>query len=323
VTLQIPPTPTYEEDIKRLLKYYRKGLRDVVRIIEGLDTKDVIRQQTYNDILRDIAIIFTQLNNQTHDWVQETIQESFEDSQARALLSIGIATTLLEARSMISTTEITRVRAKQLIEDTFEDLLQATQFTEKKVKQLVRDIVAESLRNNALQNVGMRQSKNEILDRLLKKGFSKTIKEETFIGIIDRAGRRWDLQTYVSMVVQTKIQQAQIEGARVEALENEADLAIISSHGARDSCKHFEGMIISLEGRTKGYRTLSELRASGLIFHPNCRHTVHPIGSLEAVPLKLMQKHETAQETANKALENPKETKSIDQKAIYEASRNK
>ena len=37
-------------------------------------------------------------------------------------------------------------------------------------------------------------------------------------------------------------------------------------------CKPFEGQILSLEGKTKGYTTIAEAREKGL-FHPNCIHS--------------------------------------------------
>jgi hypothetical protein len=151
-------------------------------------------------------------------------------------------------------------------------------------------------------------SAKDLKEAMKEKGFSETLVEENWKGIIDSAGRRWDLTTYTRMVAKTKLQQVQIEGAKMTARENDSDLAIISSHGAKDACRFFEGMIISLEGRTRGYKTLEELRNSNLIFHPNCQHSVHPIGDVQALPEKVKQKSSDAERSADKALEDPKAT---------------
>lgn len=312
--MYMPPYPTYEKDVQRLTSYYRKGFKEIVRLLKELNPNQVIEQRRYKALLQQISVILSQIDQKSAQWCQDVIQEAFEDAQARALASMGLVSTLAAARAQISTTEIVRNRAQQMIEDTMEDLLQATQNTDRKIKKIVREIVADSLRQNAIQNIGVRQNVKEVYDRLLKHGFSQSIREETFVGIVDRAGRRWDLETYAKMVVKTKIQQAQIEGARLEALENDSDLAIISSHGAKDACSYFEGMIISMNGLTKGYRTLADLRATNLIFHPNCQHTVHPIGDIDALPQSLIDKHEKASQTAEQALKNPKATKAQDYK---------
>ena len=55
------------------------------------------------------------------------------------------------------------------------------------------------------------------------------------------------------------------------------DLAIIPSKGAKDHCKNFEGMIISLTGLTKNYPTYDQLKATNLVFHPRCKHNPIPV----------------------------------------------
>lgn len=313
--MNLPPHPTYKEDVKELESYYKKGFKEIVALLSALNPNERILRQTYIGILEEIQLVLMKVNEQTYEWTQEVIGEAFVDAQARALITMGLAKTLTEARTKVATTELVRSRSRQLIEDTFEDLLQATAHTDRKVKKIVREIVADSMRQGAVRDMGLRQNAKETTNRLYEKGFSKSIREETFIGIVDRAGRRWDLQTYSRMVVKTKVQQAQIEGARLEALENETDLAVISSHGATDSCRHFEGLIVSLNGLTKGYRTLDELRQTGLIFHPNCQHTVHPIGDLSVFPEALKKKHQETMKATDQAMKNPKATKSKDNKA--------
>jgi Phage minor capsid protein 2 len=311
-----PPHPTFLKLIAELMVFFKKGFKDIVSLLKALNPSSRINYRMQVQTLTELQKILDGINMESRQWSDKVIIEAFEDAQARARVSMGLDNTVEEARSKIVTTETTRDRVRQLADDTFEDLLQATANTSRKVKRIVREVVAESMRNGALKDKGVPQGVNEITERLYSKGFSRSIREETFIGIVDSRGRSWDLETYARMVVKTKVQQAQVEGARLEALENESDLAVISSHGAEDSCRHFEGLIISMNGSTQGYITLAELRQSGLIFHPNCQHTVHPIGDISVFPAKLLQKHEQAQVNAKKALANPKATKSRDQKAL-------
>ena len=96
------------------------------------------------------------------------------------------------------------------------------------------------------------------------------------------------------MVVRTKLQQAHIEGVRVESLERGVDLAVISSHGAKDACGGYEGLVISMNGETPGYKTYQKLRQGGKIFHPNCKHHISPIRDIKLLPESLRKKHEEA-----------------------------
>jgi len=96
------------------------------------------------------------------------------------------------------------------------------------------------------------------------------------------------------MVVRTKQQQAHVEGVRVESVERGVDLAVISSHGATDPCRNYEGLVISMNGETPGYKTYKELRQSGKIFHTNCKHHISPIRDIKLLPESLRKKHEEA-----------------------------
>ncbi len=96
------------------------------------------------------------------------------------------------------------------------------------------------------------------------------------------------------MVVRTKMQQAYIEGVKEETKTRGVDLAVVSSHGATDSCGHFEGAIISLRGETPDYPTYDDLLSTNAIFHPNCMHTVNPIRNPGLLPKSLRGNAENA-----------------------------
>ncbi|MDT2262168.1 hypothetical protein P7H06_25470 [Paenibacillus larvae] len=57
----------------------------------------------------------------------------------------------------------------------------------------------------------------------------------------------------------------------ISALERDVQYAIISRHGATDSCSNWEGKIIKLTAEAPGpYPTYDQLRATKEIFHPHC-----------------------------------------------------
>ena len=97
------------------------------------------------------------------------------------------------------------------------------------------------MRVKALEQLGRRTTRNAIIEKLTQQGLSKKLTDEAWVGIINNAGRRWNLSTYAEMVVRTKLQQAHVEGVRVETLERGVDLAVISSHGAKDAWRWLRG----------------------------------------------------------------------------------
>lgn len=294
------PEPKYDRDISRLISYYKRAFVAVLEQLQmipgGID-----REQS-ESLLRQLTVILTELDENTRQWAEETIRRAFEDGQAAVLVSVGMASSLAEAAGMVSVSMLARDTVEALINDTYGDLLQATRNTERKVKQLVRTTVSDTMRMKALQQMGRNTARNDIVEQLSRQGLSKRLSDEAWKGIIDRAGRRWNLSTYAEMVVRTKLTQAHFEGTRTEAMERGVDLAIISSHGAKDACRYFEGMIISMNGLTPGYKTYAELKASNKIFHPNCQHKVTAVGDLDLLPQAVREKHAAAMKSAKQAL---------------------
>ncbi|MEH7116901.1 phage minor capsid protein [Neobacillus vireti] len=318
MSFHIPPTPIYEKDLARLEKVYKAALKELIEMLVNVDPTELLKREIYESILRQITFIIIDLNKESKAWLEETLTDAFGHSQASALVTMGLAKDLVEAKGKLKFTLMSRQRIESMINDTFRDVLKATTFMDNRLKTMVRETQAEVLRQNTALIRGTVTSAKDLKEALKDKGFSETLVEENWHGIIDSSGRRWDLTTYTRMVARTKLQQVQIEGARLQALENDTDLAIISSHGAKDACRNFEGMIVSMEGRTKGYRILSELRNSNLIFHPNCQHSIHPIGDVNALPKKVKEQASKAEQSADKALEDPKAILKADNARRYQ-----
>jgi hypothetical protein len=97
--------------------------------------------------------------------------------------------------------------------------------------------------------------------------------------LIDKQGRRWSAEGYISMVTRTMsnrvtndMQETRFDGWGVDLVE-------VSSHaGARPKCAPYQGKIYSRGGRTPGYPSLSNTsrgQPDGL-FGINCGHFQYP-----------------------------------------------
>ncbi|MCW2278729.1 phage minor capsid protein [Heliophilum fasciatum] len=293
-----PPVPKYDRDVDQLVKYYKKAFKETAIILKN--TGNAIELSQSESLMNQIAFILKGLDDSTKSWCETVIKKQFKNGQAMALLSLGEATSLAEAASLSSFSMLAQNSVEALINDTYGDLLLATKNTDRKVKQLVRSVVSDTIRTRAIEQQGRRTLTSEIAGKLAAKGLSERLQREAWVGIVDVAGRRWQLSTYAEMVVRTKLTQAHIEGVRTETLERGVDLAVVSSHGATDACRVFEGMVVSINGQTPGFPTYQQLRDSGKIFHPNCKHHISPIRDLSLLPPSLRKKAEDAARTMAK-----------------------
>lgn len=288
---EIPPI-RYKKDAKKLVGLYKKAHSDVVKEMIYQLEKDKGEKfaEQESDLAKQLQGIIEEADEDILPEVERIISDSHKKGQARALLSLGDAKTLSEALDDVSFSLFARESVERMVEDTFEDVLAITDRTSKQIKKTVREASGEVLRMNAIKQTGYDTSRKEIMDKLLKEGFTKKVNKR-FKGITDSAGRRWKLDSYVNMLVRTKMSQAYTEGVRTESIERGTDLALISSHGALDACADYEGMVISMTGATDGYLTYDDLRESNEIFHPNCEHTVTPLRELKLLPESMQEKH--------------------------------
>lgn len=112
-----------------------------------------------------------------------------------------------------------------------------------------------------------RQAAQAALDLFSSRGIT---------GFVDVSGRQWGLPSYVETACRTAANNAARAGALGRMRSAGCDLALVggSSSGC-ELCAEWEGEVVSVDGLTPGYPTLSEAEGAGL-FHPNCTHQVYP-----------------------------------------------
>lgn len=281
------PLPTYDHDVNQVVRIYTKAINEVILTLENLSTHGKVSEASRHQItmiLAKLAALLVEVDNEVFILLKPMIEKAFHSGRAYTSRTIGESKNADEAIHYALLSPLAKHSIETLISDTFEDLHYANQKMKRETIKMVRAIFAEQMKITVAQGMGRNTIRKAIMQALTKKELRDRFHVEANVAIIDKAGRKWKLPTYVEMVTRTKLLQAHTEGTRVEALERGVDLAIISSHNAKDACRRFEGIVISMNGHTKGYKTYDELRRSGLIFHPNCRHKITPVRDISLLP---------------------------------------
>ena len=98
----------------------------------------------------------------------------------------------------------------------------------------------------------------------------------------DKRVRYYNPEQWSETIARTRSRALQEKGLHDEMAEAGFDLVIVSIGGSGDMCKHWEGKILSISGKTPGYQTVTE--AQGIhLFHPNCVHSTSPIVATQDV----------------------------------------
>ncbi len=290
------PTPVYIRDRNKLIKVYERAMKELGKtLIKELAVKDPTEIQTINTVklMKQMELIIQEMNAVSKTMTSDIIHQAFNHGQAVHLMKIAGVESYTESLAQAGLTTLSKDMIDSIVADTFSDLLIATTYMETNLKQTIRKVVSKVMQLKMAQNVGYTETSKQLMKELTKKGLSQYIVKEGFVGVVDKSGRKWNLQTYVDMVVKTKTQQAHVEGLKFQAFQTGFDLAIISNHGASDECALWENVIISLNGQTQGFPTYSQARMTKQIFHPNCEHTLMPIRSTEVVHPDILNTHKS------------------------------
>lgn len=278
----IPPRVT-DVNTDRIIKTYASAYKNVfdslVNNLAGIGTDTATTAQA--SILLQLEKQLEQLNGKVALELKESIMESYIEGRAIHAVITETVKNIEELKIAVPYSLINHEKIYQASIDTFEDLLFVTNHTTKESKKVIRDIISKHIQLGVAENQGHREIIRRIKKEIALENIRREVANKALVGIIDAKGRRWKLKTYVELVVKTKLQQIHVEGLKDHALEDGYDLARIPNKGATDSCRAFEGMVISLNGLEKDFPSYDSLKASGLIFHPNCNHTPVPIAGFD------------------------------------------
>lgn len=215
-------------------------------------------------------------------------QALYEMAVARA----GGRLDIRSAKSTILASGLHSAQARKMFNDTYQDLLHATRNTDARLKKIIRDISSEVLQVQGLLAGNNKQMAKVLLERLTEDSVFKRLTEEGLLGIVDAGGKRWRLDTYTKMVVNTKITDAHLQSTKQTGLQIGADLAVISyNDSTTDACLSWEGVVVSVNGLTPGYPNLDDAIATNEVFHPNCRHHISLISTFEDLTKEQQKAH--------------------------------
>jgi hypothetical protein len=266
------PIPTYEHDIAVLVGFYREALQKITNELNRIDLTNFERAQLLV-VQKEIADVLADLDVRTKAWVASMIPKAAEDGIIYSIMALGVAETVAEAQKIVTFNRLNREFIKTAVADTQADLLQVSQNVERKVRTAIRQVTAEAMRSNLTQGINTTDSIKRDILRQLRERLGDSINT----GIIDAAGRRWKPEVYAEMVTRTKLAQTQRESSVNDALGRNALYGKISSHGAKDACRNWEGKIVKLTPDAPGDYPYYGALPNREIFHPNCKHVISPV----------------------------------------------
>ena len=247
-----------DAEINRLVKFYEQAEKEILdRIIRALLKGN--KMEYLYEMQRNIEIILQQLRAGNRTWCEQAIPRVYSEGLKNAdamLKDIG-------AKVSAGFGAIHQQAAQVLAENAYQRFEDVAQVIGRQVNDIYRELALENVRGTVVGYDTWKQTAKRYREQLAERGVT---------GFKDRSGKMWNMRTYTEMHARTVCMQAHLEGTANRLVEQGHDLVKVSSHlGSCELCQPWQGKILSITGKTKGYPTLEEAKAAGL-FHPNCRH---------------------------------------------------
>lgn len=162
--------------------------------------------------------------------------------------------------------------------------------------------------------------------------FVDALRREGVTAFVDKAGRRWSLHTYCTMVSRTTSRQAEV--LAVLTADPEQDLYKISSHNTTCAiCAPFEGRVYSRSGTDPDFPPLADafgkvdpsgpddLANTWLNIHPNCWHVLLPWTPAGRTPEEIQKIKDFSNPKKNPFTKDPRTKRQVEAYRKKEAAR--
>lgn len=117
----------------------------------------------------------------------------------------------------------------------------------------------------------------------------------------DAGGHTWDTLAYLQMNIRTNTMRVYNDCLVDDVARTTGSDLVRVSTGGDPMCRHcapWEGVILSVSGKTKGFPTYEQARQAGC-FHPNCVHTIETVDDVwDGDEIELQKAHPVTKETA-------------------------
>lgn len=274
----------YENRVDDLQTTYRQAQRllaaQVTAAIQKGDLSTAARRRAQ---LRKVLRVLDELGHETDRIARELVAQAHEEGAARALTQIH--------QLNISAPEIPGAFAgvsKEAVVTLQESVLGRLELARQTVGRSVNDVYGRAGRRVALRAVlgaapSPREARRQLVTELMQDRDIARAVAQGGPGFVDKAGKRWSLETYSDMAVRTTTREAVVQGALNRMASHGITIARWTTHGdACPICQPWLGRLISLDGTTQEYRgeAVASIGASGTPpLHPNCRCTVSPVST--------------------------------------------
>ena len=324
-----------ERELEKLIALFLRAETDIINEIGRLRSEGLIDYHAVAALER-VQAILREMENDAWEYAPPMIEKQFyaRVPEARKILGETVEKHIRGYENAAALTGEQHAVVDQLVANLMGEITDAS-MTVMAVLQsaLIGRVEPDVYRRVGLEQVALQQATGRGTYKMLP-GFVEALRREGVTAFIDKAGRRWSLHTYCSMVSRTTSRQAEV--LAVLTADEGHDLYRISSHGTTCAlCAPYEGRVYSKSGTDPDFPPLAaafgkidpagpdSLANTWLNIHPNCLHVLIPWTPAGRSEEEIQQIKDFSSPRKNPFTRDPRSQKQIDAYREKEAARAK
>ena len=324
-----------ERELEKLIALFLRAETAIINEIGRLRSSGLTDYSAVAALER-VQAILRQLESDAWTYVPKVIEKQFYVShpEARRVPGESITKHIRAYNNAAALTAEQHAIVDQLVANLMGEITDASVTAMATVQSaLIGRIEPDVYRRVGLEQVALRQATGQGVYKQLPQ-FVEALRREGVTAFVDKAGRRWSLHTYCSMVSRTTSRQAEV--LSVLTADPEQDLYRISSHGTTCAlCAPYEGRVYSKSGTSPDYPPLSDafgkqdpngpntLTNTWLNMHPGCYHSILPYTTAGRSEEEIQQIRDFSNPAKNPYSRDPRSQKQIEAYRAKERARAK
>lgn len=260
---------------RELVRIYEGAQRTITaQVLAALRSGNLERATERRLQLAAVLAVLDQLGAASDPLARRAVQQAYTDGSTLVAASLArqVGAHVTDVQIPYSFTGVSRDAVSALEDSILGRLRTARQI----VGRQVDDLYARAGRRQALRSLLGAEGSPQAAAR----GLERDLRRRGATGFVDRAGKRWALDSYSEMVVRTVTREAVVQGQMARMASHGVNLARVSTHAsACQICVPWQGRLVSLDGTLAEYEgeAVADVGAVPVPpYHPHCRHTLQP-----------------------------------------------
>ena len=324
-----------EKELEKLISIYLKAETDIINEIGRLRSKGLVDYAAVAALER-VQAILRKMESDSWEYVPKMIEKQFYVRVPEARKELEIPETPEKHAAGYANAAALTGDQMDLVQSLTQQLMAEITDATMTVMATVQSAILGRIEPDVYRRVGLEQvAAMQATGRganAVVPGFVEALRRDGITAFTDKAGRRWSLHTYCSMVTRTTSRQAEI--AAVLSADQNHDLYLISSHGTTCAlCAPYEGRVYSKSGTDPDFPPLSaafgkidpsgpdNLANTWLNIHPNCLHVLLPWTPAGRTPEEIQKIKDFSDPRKNPFTLDPRSQKQINAYRKKEAAR--